>query len=52
MLKTCVPKIEAAMEDLKNLMAGYEEGVQIQEEGELSQLDLLKETNEWKAAVA
>eukprot|EP00355_Strombidium_rassoulzadegani_P008252 CAMPEP_0168615386 /NCGR_PEP_ID=MMETSP0449_2-20121227/4478_1 /TAXON_ID=1082188 /ORGANISM="Strombidium rassoulzadegani, Strain ras09" /LENGTH=68 /DNA_ID=CAMNT_0008656125 /DNA_START=158 /DNA_END=364 /DNA_ORIENTATION=+ len=41
-LATCKPRIEAALDDLENLVATYAE-----EEGE--QLEALKETEEWGA---
>ena len=44
-LVTCVPRIETAIEDLENCMAGFEEG-------DAEKFALLKETEEWKAATA
>ena len=43
-LATCKPRIVAAIDDLENTMATFEE----QEEGQLA---LLKETPEWTQAV-
>ena len=42
-LVTCKPRIEQAIDDLENIMATYQE-----EDAE--RFDLLKETEEWKAA--
>jgi len=42
-LAQCKPRIETAIDDLKNVMSGFEEG-------DAEQFALLKEAEEWKQA--